>query len=253
MDVKNKLVVYTALFGNYDDLIDPKEKYEGCDFICFTDQKHLKSDIWEIRIVDNIDLPLNMMNRRYKILPHLFLNKHNYSLYIDSNIKIIKNPLPLMGKYLEKKSFVMPQHFKNSCLYDEATNCMVFGKSPIVKTLLQIKLYHKENFPKNFGLSENGILLRKHNEDKIIKIMNEWWEELITKTQRDQLSLGYILWKNKITFSFMKETARDNIYFSINKHNNEKSSGLLKNVKTKIIYISRRFFLNFITRYFVAL
>jgi hypothetical protein len=29
--VKNKLVVYTALFGNYDDLIEPKEKFEGCD------------------------------------------------------------------------------------------------------------------------------------------------------------------------------------------------------------------------------
>lgn len=51
-EMKNKFVVYTALFGNYDDLIDPKENYEGCDFICFTDQKHLTSDIcW-----DNDDL-----------------------------------------------------------------------------------------------------------------------------------------------------------------------------------------------------
>lgn len=62
---KNNFVVYTALFGDYDNLIDPKEKYEGCDFIYFTDQKHLKSDIWEIRIVEDIDLPLNMMNRKY--------------------------------------------------------------------------------------------------------------------------------------------------------------------------------------------
>jgi hypothetical protein len=29
-EMKNKLVVYTALFGYYD-LIDPKEKFEGCD------------------------------------------------------------------------------------------------------------------------------------------------------------------------------------------------------------------------------
>jgi hypothetical protein len=28
---KNKLVVYTALFGDYDDLIEPKEKFEECD------------------------------------------------------------------------------------------------------------------------------------------------------------------------------------------------------------------------------
>jgi len=70
--MKNKLVVYTALFGDYDDLIEPKEKFEGCDFICFTDQKHLTSDIWEIRLVEECDLPPNMMNRKYKILP-LFL------------------------------------------------------------------------------------------------------------------------------------------------------------------------------------
>jgi len=43
--MKNKLVVYTALFGDYDNLIEPKEKFEGCDFICFTDQKHLTSDV----------------------------------------------------------------------------------------------------------------------------------------------------------------------------------------------------------------
>lgn len=30
-EMKNKFVVYTALFGNYDDLIEPKEKFEGCD------------------------------------------------------------------------------------------------------------------------------------------------------------------------------------------------------------------------------
>ena len=28
-EMKNKFVVYTVLFGNYDDLIDPKEKFEG--------------------------------------------------------------------------------------------------------------------------------------------------------------------------------------------------------------------------------
>lgn len=26
--MKNNFAVYTALFGNYDDLIDPKENYE---------------------------------------------------------------------------------------------------------------------------------------------------------------------------------------------------------------------------------
>lgn len=31
--MKNSFVVYTALFGDYDDLIEPRDNFEGCDFI----------------------------------------------------------------------------------------------------------------------------------------------------------------------------------------------------------------------------
>ncbi len=61
---------------------------------------------------------------------------------------------------------------------------------------------------KNFGLGENNILFRKHNSDNIIKLMNDWWEELNTQTKRDQLSLAYVLWKNGENFNFMDENAR---------------------------------------------
>ena len=37
--MKNKLVIYTALFGDYDDLKDPYEPFDGCEFICFADDK----------------------------------------------------------------------------------------------------------------------------------------------------------------------------------------------------------------------
>ena len=47
--VNNKvLIVYTAIFDNYDQLIDPKSLYKNCKFICFTNNKDLKSKIWEI-------------------------------------------------------------------------------------------------------------------------------------------------------------------------------------------------------------
>ncbi|MGR4118261.1 hypothetical protein K8Q22_07980 [Klebsiella pneumoniae] len=37
--IKNNIVVYTALFGDYDELIEIPEGMHKCDFICFTDQK----------------------------------------------------------------------------------------------------------------------------------------------------------------------------------------------------------------------
>lgn len=223
---KNKLVVYTALFGNYDDLIEPKDKYEECDFICFTDQKHLTSDIWEIRLIEECDLPSNMMNRKYKILPHLFLNEYEWSLYVDANIAIVGNPLELANKYLSKYDMAVPKHFARDCVYEEAKECVILGKTKYDETQKQMNKYKNESFPKNFGLGENNILFRKHNSDNIIKLMNDWWNELNTQTKRDQLSLAYVLWKNGEKFNYMDESARGNKYFIIQLHSIHKKSGL---------------------------
>ncbi len=217
-EMKNKFVVYTALFGNYDDLIDPKENYEGCDFICFTDQKHLTSDVWEIRLIEECEMPANMMNRKYKILPHLFLSEYEWSMYADANIKILNNPFELANKYLAKHDFAMPKHFARDCIYEESKECVILGKSKYDETRKQMDTYEKEGFPKNFGLGENNILFRKHNSEKVMKMMNDWWEELNTHTKRDQLSLAYVLWKSGEKFSYMDESARGNKYFRVKLH-----------------------------------
>jgi len=235
-DIKtNILVVYTALFGDYDDLIDPKEDYNGCIFICFTDQKHLKSNIWEIRVIEDIDLPLNMMNRRYKILPHLFLSEYEQSLYIDANIGILENPRYLSSKYLKKNHFYMPKHFDRNCIYEEAKECIVLSKSDFFKTKKQIKMYQVDGFPKAFGMGENNILLRTHNEQVIVSIMENWWQELLHGVKRDQLSLAYILWKHNKRFNYLTEHARDKKYFTYTKHHNEKKIRVLEDIKNRLV------------------
>ncbi|TCW60163.1 glycosyltransferase domain-containing protein [Treponema sp. J25] len=216
--VKNKLVVYTALFGDYDNLIDPPQKYNECDFICFTDQKHMTSDIWEIRLIENCDLPPNMMNRKYKVLPHLFLSEYEWSLYVDANIAILGNPLDLAKKYLSQYDMAVPKHFARECVYDEAKECVILGKTKYDETQKQMDKYKNEGFPKNFGLGENNILFRKHNSEKIMKLMNDWWHELNIHTKRDQLSLAYVLWKNGEKFYFMDESARGSNYFRLKLH-----------------------------------
>lgn len=237
--MRNKFVVYTALFGNYDNLIDPIKKFEGCDFICFTDQRHIKSDIWDIRIIDEIDLPSNMMNRKYKILPHLFLSEYESSMYVDSNIKILKNPIDLANKYLKQYNFVMPKHFSRNCIYREAAECVSIGKTDNFETNKQMDFYLTQGFPKDYGLGENNILLRAHNDQTVIDLMDDWWYELNTYTKRDQLSLGYVLWKNGKSFTFMNETARGNQYFKLKLHLEQKATGSFRKLydfKNQYVY-----------------
>lgn len=235
---KNRLVVYTALFGDYDDLIDPREHYEGCDFVCFTDQKNLTSDIWEIRFIEKSDLPPNMMNRKYKILPHMFLSEYEWSLYVDSNIFIKGNPLDLANKYLTTHDMAIPKHFDRVCIYDEAKECVILGKAKHDETKKQMDTYKKEGFPKNFGLGENNIIFRKHNCGNVIKLMNDWWKEINTKTQRDQLSLAYVFWINGRKFTYMDESARGGTFFRLELHSKQVKKGMigsLLNLKNRYI------------------
>lgn len=167
-------------------------------------------------------------------------------MYVDTNIAIIDNPLDLANKYLTKYDFTMPKHFARDCVYEEAKECIILGKSKFEETKKQIEEYKKEGYPRNFGLGENGILLRKHNNKKIIKLMKDWWIELNSKTKRDQLSLGYVLWKNDCEFIYMDESARDSRgYFNYILHNEYKDRKLIIKIKDKIKITVKRIYLQY--------
>lgn len=239
--ISNKKVIYTALFGKYDDLLEP-EIYDGWDYVCFTDDKDLTSKIWKIIYVGTKEYPNNLMNRMFKWLPHKFLEEYDISLYIDSNVVLLHNPDPLIEKYLTNFMFAAPKH-PGECLYRDSSGCVVLNKSNIHDTFDQIKYYVQEGFPENFGLSENAVLLRKHNKEEVIELMESVWDNLLHwKTKRDQLSLFYCIWK--IDFQFFAvidlKLTEENEYFKRvthkYKHNRtlmQRLQGNIKKIKAK--------------------
>jgi len=137
----NRFVVYTAIFGGYDELLEPSCSLDNCDFICFTDQANLKSKVWDIRYINDKDLPNNMMNRKFKLLPHLYLREYEYSLYIDANIQLVGNPYGLAEKYLKYHNFLTPKHFYRDCVFEEAKECVALGRVGFRKVKKQMKKY----------------------------------------------------------------------------------------------------------------
>jgi hypothetical protein len=239
MEIKeNKFVVYTALFGDYDELVDPKEKYEGCDFICFTDQKHLSSNIWKVKIVESNILPPNLMNRMYKWLPHKYLSNYESSLYIDANVILLDNPLKVLERYKEWL-IVVPRHPDRNCIYDEAIACIECNKTKIKDTLEQVRFYKKAGFPTHYGLSENNIIFRMHNHPKVVMLMEDVWKELIRwKTYRDQLCFSYVIWKNNFAdIIFMEYNARDRVFFDMKPH--KRKGSLFRRLKRKINHMRK--------------
>lgn len=243
------LVVYTALFGNYDTLRDPSEHYANCKFVCFTDQNDIESDVWEFINVVEADLPPNMMNRRYKLLPHLYLQDFDQSLYIDSNITIVGDPTRLVRKYPGSK-LVLPRHFERDCIFDEAIECVALRRGKFPNIAHQMDYYEKQGMPKHFGLGENNILLRSHNLPEIVELMDDWWRQINIHSARDQLSLAYILWKAGENFFFMDESARISPeIFEYAYHNTDSESSTLSKVHDKLLFAARRFFYSKLARW----
>jgi len=219
--LKNKTVIYTAISAGYDDLVDPKYISPNCDYICFTDDMNLKSDIWNIKKFPNAKLDSTLKNRFVKILPHLIFPNYKFSLYIDGNIDIIGDVELLVEKYIVESNYkiAIPKHPERNCLYQEAKACIDMGKDKPDIIDNQIKKYREEGFPKNIGLTENNIIFREHNNKEVKEFMDRWWKEYNKFSKRDQLSFRYISWKYNYDYNAIDINSREtNSFFKIRKH-----------------------------------
>lgn len=228
--VVNRYVIYTALFGNYDKLVDPEDVCADCDYLCFTDQENIKSNVWSIIVIKDCDLSANLMNRKYKILPHIYLPSYESSLYVDANVGLKRCPIKLFERLSPCKPFFAPRHPFRNCIYQEAEECYRNGKISYAEMLRLFSFLNSSNYPSNNGLHENNILLRKHNEKNVANLMERWFCFVKGECSRDQLSLKYLAWNEGFNIDYLKESSKKpNPYFYFRKHLSQVNKGWFKN------------------------
>ena len=149
--MSKKIVIYTAVFGNDKNFNALTSYFPGFDFICFTDKK-IKSSKWKIKQVKS-DLSAEILNRKYKILAHKYLKEYDISLYIDGNIKILKNPKEFINRALKISNFIVSKHFLRKCVYDEAFALLKSSRFNSYLIFKQIFQYAIEGMPENYGLA----------------------------------------------------------------------------------------------------
>jgi glycosyltransferase involved in cell wall biosynthesis len=217
---KNKIVIYTAIAGNYDNLKDPDFIDENCDYVCFSDNHDLKSDIWKIILMDKSKLDNNRKVKQYKVLPHKFFPEYKYSFWIDASFRI-KNSI---RKYIYtniNSPMLNIIYTLRDCIYDEAiisTNHLNYPKAILLK---QIEKYENNGMPKNYGLIFTGVIFREHNNPKIIKLMGDWWNEISIFTNQDQISFSYCTWKNNFHPSVSMIPIENNEYWDMDNHDSK--------------------------------
>ena len=124
----NSKVIYTTIFGEYDTLINPHFIDKGWDYICFTDNENLSSDVWEIKKCTPYYTDLTRSAKRYKILPHRFLKDYEYSIFIDGNLTVRGN----IDQLINSCNVSFFDHAQNkldprNCIYKEADAIFQLG------------------------------------------------------------------------------------------------------------------------------
>lgn len=209
------ICVYTTLFGNFDDLKPILYKPKGIKFICFTDTP-INAYGWEVVVCKPTITDSNLAAKIYKILPHIYLKEFKYSLFVDANTTIFGDFKFLINNYLVHHDFVMWKHPERCDVLKESEAIIQLLKHEPIKIVEQIKTYVEDGLPNDTGLVEASFIWRNHHNSELCEFMNAWWDEINKHSKRDQLSLGYLMWKRNLRPSVLPDrlgNPRKNSFF----------------------------------------
>jgi hypothetical protein len=191
------LVIYTALFGDYDKLRQHRFICDEADYVCFTDQDIAAPGNWKIiKTTAPADRDNALKNRFYKWNPHQFFADYETSLYLDASLEIIDDLVFERVKQLGKAGSLISaaRHYACDCVYDEARRVLHYGKDTESHVNAWIAKLQGENYPKHNGMWECTLLFRRHNDPQVIAMNEAVWHILSASggVQRDQLCFPWV-------------------------------------------------------------
>lgn len=213
------VVIYSALTGDYDYVNEILYKEEGVDYLLLTNNKSLTSKTWQNVYVES-DLDNVLLSREIKMLPQKYLgDKYDVSIYVDASA-VIYGEFSRLAAYLHDDiAFAVSQHSERKTIREEIDAIVSMKSMNLEQTLAQYNRYREDGFEDNIGLAECGVLVRKHQNIALQKVMNSWWTEFQNGIRRDQISLLPIMAKLQYTdWQYMKGNIWHNQYFKIISH-----------------------------------
>ncbi len=194
----SRIVVYSVVTGAYESVKELAVKASGVRYLLFTDDPGLKSDTWEVVLLDDIGVSARRAARIPKLLPHRFLPDHEISIYLDGSLTLKTGDLEgVIAQGLQGKDLAAYPHFERDCLYEEIEECLRLGKTQADKIGPLTRRLGDEGFPRHLGLVETAFLIRR-NTPEIRAFDEEWYGLLAEGEERDRFYLMYLLWKRQL-------------------------------------------------------
>nr|XP_027186100.1 uncharacterized protein LOC101495908 isoform X2 [Cicer arietinum] len=225
------IVVASAVFGNFDEINEPKNiseysKQTVC-FLMFVDEeteKYLRSSgrlgtskkigLWRIIVARN--LPYTDARRSGKI-PKLLLHRMTpnarYSIWLDGKLELVVDPYQILERFLWRNNatFAISKHYRRFDVFVEAEANKAAAKYDNASIDFQIEFYKNEGLtpyteaklPLISDVPEGCVIIREH-----VPISNLftclWFNEVDRFTSRDQISFSTVRDKflSRVDFHF---------------------------------------------------
>ena len=184
----DRLVVYTANIGGYDQLW-PMPEWDGVRAVCFTDRPQQVPG-WECLPAEKPFHRAKANSLRYKCLPHKHFPDAEVTIWIDANIGLKVHP-GIIAAYavgLPGADLAALKHPLRRCVYDEGAAVIAEQRADPDLVREQMDALRSQYYPQGFGLAETSVLVRS---DRTMDFNEAWWADICRwLSWRDQLSFN---------------------------------------------------------------
>ena len=194
-----KKAIYTFIFGDYDTLKEPLVVTPGWDYICFSDHsppEWFPQSVWQIR---EPVLPKKEDPKKWAIghmiMAHKVLPEYDLTLSVGAQIEINCHLDAFVAKrFREDTPLMLIRHSERACVYDEAEACKALKKDHPGRIDAYVeRLREFWAMPPSFGLFATGVMGRRHGSQRLAAMCEDWHDEMLNHSKRDQLSLPPML------------------------------------------------------------
>ncbi|MBQ0823550.1 glycosyltransferase [Microvirga sp. HBU67558] len=190
---KRRIVFYTAIFGEYDNLLLPERIDLDVDYVCFTDRPRNDYGVWQMRAAPYYHPDPTRVARWVKTHPHELFPGHQVAVWLDANI-ILKGDIHHYINLVVGKNgdLGLIAHPHRGCFYDEAEACKRLNKDAAKLIDRQVEDYQKAGLPLKQPLFETGFMVVPLDKRATSKALNLWWQQIERYSRRDQLGLAWV-------------------------------------------------------------
>ncbi|MBO4266726.1 MAG: DUF616 domain-containing protein [Lachnospiraceae bacterium] len=217
--------VYTVIVGGYDELHDPLYVDPELDYYFFTDEpEKYSSSIWKIKKLEFVVENDNTRTQRYaKMHPFVLLPDYDFTIYVDGKFTITGDLREYINIFSRGSGMLCFPHPERQTLEEEVAAIKEFryGLDPMVRNELdeQVDAYRAEGYADDEPLVDSGCIVRSNHDKALNEVMETWWNEVLSRTARDQISLGYSCWNRRYKYDISALSIYDNKYLDYCDHN----------------------------------